>query len=141
MTNQPQSLSQVNTSTEISSKNLAWKIATAADDRKAEDIILLDIGALSYLSDYFVIVTGFSPAQIRAISDSIEDKIEIELNRQPIRTSGKVDSSWIIHDYGDVMAHIFLPQERELYNLEAFWGHAKRFTYQPDLKEFPDLRS
>ena len=141
MTNQPQFLSQLNTSVEVSSKTLAWKIATAADDRKAEDIISLDVGALSYLTDYFVIVTGFSSAQIRAISEAIEDKIETELNRQPIRTSGKVESSWVIHDYGDVIVHIFLPQEREFYNLEAFWGHAQRFIYQPDLKEFPDLSS
>ena len=137
MTNQRQSLSQVNSGTELPAKTLAWTIAAAADDRKAENIVLLDVGELSYLTDYFVIVTGFSKAQLRAISDSIEDKIQQEFNRLPIRTSGQVESSWLIHDYGDVIVHIFLPQEREYYSLEAFWGHAQQFNYQADLKEFP----
>jgi len=132
MTNQPKSISQINTSREISSKELAWKIAVAADDRKADNIVLLEVGELSYLTDYFVIVTGFSKAQLKAISDSIEEKVVQEFARQPLRTSGKVDASWIIHDYGDVIVHIFLPQEREYYNLEAFWGHAQRLNYQPD---------
>ncbi len=137
MTNQSHSVSQLDSLTPIPAKTLAWQIAAAADDRKAENIVLLDVGELSYLTDYFVIVTGFSKAQLRAISDSIEEKIEAEFNRLPIRTSGKVESSWIIHDYGDVIVHIFLPQEREYYSLEAFWGHAQRFNYQPDLTEFP----
>ncbi|ELR96474.1 ribosome silencing factor [Gloeocapsa sp. PCC 73106] len=138
MTNQPQSLSQLNSYSEVSSQTLAWKIAAAADERKAEDIILLDVGELSYLTDYFVIVTGFSKAQVRAISDSIEAIIAKQLLRSPLRTSGKNEASWIIHDYGDVIAHMFLPQEREFYNLEAFWGHARRFEYQPELQQFPD---
>ncbi|TVQ43119.1 MAG: ribosome silencing factor [Gloeocapsa sp. DLM2.Bin57] len=137
MTNQRQSLSQINSVTELSAKTLAWTIAAAADDRQAENIVLLDVGELSYLTDYFVIMTGFSKAQLRAISDSIEDKIQQEFNKLPIRTSGQVESSWIIHDYGDVIVHIFLPQEREYYSLEAFWGHAQQFNYQADLKEFP----
>ncbi len=116
------------TSTE-DSRSLALSIAEAADDRKAEDIILLGVADVSYLSDYFVIVTGFSPAQLRAISESIQERVEQEWQRQPIRTEGKAEGSWILHDYGDVIVHIFLPQEREFYNLEAFWGHAERIDY------------
>lgn len=137
MTNQPKSLSQTNTDSLVSSQTLAWNIAMAADERKAEDIVLLDVGELCYLTDYFVIVTGFSKAQLRAISDSIEAKILEELHKQPLRTSGKAESNWIIHDYGEVIVHIFLPQEREFYNLEAFWGHARSFHYEPGLNHFP----
>ena len=134
MTNQPKSLSQLSNSNqtkpEISSETLARKIAEAADERKAEDIVLLNVAELSYLADYFVIVTGFSKAQLKAISDSIEKKIAEDVQVYPLRTSGKVEASWIIHDYGDVIVHIFLPQEREFYNLEAFWGHARRSEFQ-----------
>jgi ribosome-associated protein len=138
MTNQPKSLSQLSSQSEVSSQTLAWKIAAAADERKAAAIVILDVGELSYLTDYFVIVTGFSKAQLRAISDSIEEIIYQQLQKYPLRTSGKTEASWVIHDYGDVITHIFLPQEREFYNLEAFWGHARRFDYQPDLNQFSD---
>ncbi len=111
------------------SQPLALAIAEAADDRKAEDIVILGVTDVSYLTDYFVIVTGFSKAQLRAISESIEERVEQEWQIQPIRTEGKTEGSWILHDYGEVIVHIFLPQEREFYNLEAFWGHGERIEF------------
>lgn len=118
----------INSST-ISSKDLAWEIAKAADDKKAQDILILKVSDVSYLADYFVIVTGFSRTQLRAIADSIEENLEEQFNRNPIRVSGKNEGSWIVQDYEDVIVHIFLPEEREFYSLEAFWGHAERFEY------------
>ena len=113
----------------VTSEELAWKIAEAADDKKAGDIVLLKVMDISYLSDYFVIITGFSKTQIKAISDAIEDKIASEFNRYHSRVSGKAEGSWIVQDYNDVIVHIFLPEEREYYNLEAFWGHAERVEF------------
>ena len=110
-------------------KNLAWTIATAADEKKADDIVLLQVGEVSYLTDYFVIVTGFSKAQVRAIADTVEAKVELEWHQQPLRVEGKTDGNWILMDYGDVIVHILLPTEREYYNLEAFWGHAERIEF------------
>ncbi len=110
----------------LTSEQLAWKIAEAADDKKAEDIVLLKVQEISYLADYFVIATGFSSTQLRAISESIEKQLVDYYNKYPIRVEGKTQNSWIVMDYGEVIAHIFLPQEREYYNLEAFWGHAER---------------
>lgn len=115
----------------IGSQELAWKIAAAADDKKAADIVLLKVTDISYLADYFVIITGFSRTQLRAISESIEDQIEEQFNRLPIRVSGKKEGNWVVQDYQDVIVHIFLPEEREYYNLEAFWGHAERFEFLP----------
>lgn len=112
-----------------SSYDLAMAIAQAADDRKGVDIVLLDVTEVSYLADYFVVATGYSNVQVRAIARSIEDKVEQELHRLPIHVEGHGEGSWILLDYGDVIAHIFLPQEREFYNLEAFWGHAKRTAF------------
>jgi ribosome-associated protein len=115
----------------ITSETLAWTIAEAADDRKADNIVLLKVEGMSYLTDYFVIATGFSKAQVRAISDSIEEKVSKKLNKNPLRMEGKSESSWVLYDYGDVIAHIFLPHEREYYDLEAFWGAAEKIKFTP----------
>src|SRR5579883_687013 len=108
------------------SKKLALTIADAAADRKGGDILLLFVADVSYLADYFVFVTGYSRAQVRAITDAIEEKVETEWNRRPIRTEGISEGSWVLEDYGEVIVHIMLPKEREFYNLEAFWGHGLR---------------
>jgi len=114
------------TPAQAATNKLVHAILESADDRKAADPIALDVSDISYLADYFIILTGFSRTQVRAICDSIEQKVESEFGRSPIRLEGKQDSSWILIDYGSVIVHIFLPTEREFYNLEAFWGHATK---------------
>ncbi|HEY9621354.1 MAG TPA: ribosome silencing factor [Crinalium sp.] len=111
------------------SYTLAMTMAEAADDRKGADIVLLDVSEVSYLADYFVIATGFSSVQVRAIARSIQDSVSEELHRLPLQVEGQTDGNWILIDYGDVIAHIFMPEGREFYNLEAFWGHAKRIPF------------
>ena len=111
------------------SKHLAITIAGAGEDRKAGDIILLDVAEVSYLADYFVMMTGYSRVQVRAIAQAIDDKVQQELQRSPIRTEGKSEGTWVLQDYGDVLVHIMMPTEREFYNLEAFWGHAERIEF------------
>jgi ribosome-associated protein len=112
-----------------SSYLLAQTIAQAADDRKGGDIVLLKVSDVSYLADYFVVVTGFSNVQVRAIANSIEDRVEEEWQRRPLRTEGQMEGSWVLMDYGDVIVHIFLPKEREFYSLESFWGHAEQVAF------------
>ncbi|MBW4643367.1 MAG: ribosome silencing factor [Goleter apudmare HA4340-LM2] len=110
---------------EVSDK-LAITIAEAASDRKAGDILLLRVADVSYLADYFVLMTGYSRVQVRAIADAIEGQVETEWQRRPLRTAGKAEGSWVLQDYGEVIVHIMMPKEREFYNLEAFWSHAER---------------
>ncbi|MDJ0706155.1 MAG: ribosome silencing factor [Leptolyngbyaceae cyanobacterium MO_188.B28] len=112
-------------------QQLALDIAQAADERKGADITILRTSDVSYLADYFVIVTAFSAAQSRAIARTIEDMLEENWSRGPLRTEGQLEGSWILQDYGDVIVHIFLPAEREFYNLEAFWGHAQPIEFVP----------
>jgi len=112
------------------SDQLAWTIARAAEDRKAGDIILLDVREVSYLADYFVIATGYSRTQVRAISDAIEAEVAKQFGQHPVRVEGKEDGSWVLLDFGDAIAHIMLPEERDYYGIEAFWGHAKRIEYE-----------
>jgi len=114
---------------EVTSEEIAYAIAEAADDKKAQDIVLLKVVEVSYLTDYFVIVTGFSKPQLRAVCDSIQQKIAEKFEREHIRIEGKGDGRWVLIDYGEVIVHAFLPEEREFYNLEAFWGHAERVDY------------
>lgn len=114
---------------EQETEHLVWAIAQAADDRKAADIVALKVDQVSYLTDYFIIVTGFSKTQVRAISDAIEEKVSKNQQKNPLRIEGKTEGSWILQDYGDVIVHIFLPTERDFYNLEAFWSHAERLEF------------
>ncbi|MEG4809839.1 ribosome silencing factor [Microcoleus sp. F8-D3] len=112
-------------------RGLIVTVAQAAEDRKAADIVLLRVSEVSYLADYFAIVTGFSNVQVRAICQAIADQVEEEWQRLPLRTQGLSDASWVVMDYGDAIVHILKPQEREFYNLEAFWGHAERIDFSP----------
>ncbi|BAY76358.1 iojap-like protein [Nostoc linckia NIES-25] len=116
------------TQIEEASGKLAAIIAEAASDRKAGDILLLRVADVSYLADYFVMMTGYSRVQVRAIAQAIEEKVETQLQRRPLRTEGKAEGSWVLQDYGEVIVHIMMPKEREFYNLEAFWIHAERIS-------------
>ena len=116
-----------------SSKNIAWTIAQAADERKAENIVLLRVAEVCYVTDYFVIATGLSHVQLRAISDNIEAQVANEFNQHPIHIEGKSEGNWILQDYGDVIVHLLLPEERDFYNLEAFWAHAEKIDFQSEM--------
>jgi len=112
--------------------NFALALAHAADERKGADIRILKVDEVSYIADYFVIVTGFSSAQVRAIARNVSDTAVADFNRHPLRTEGQGDSSWILQDYGEVIVHIFMPDERDYYGLEAFWGHAEEIPFAPE---------
>ncbi|MCC5897132.1 MAG: ribosome silencing factor [Phormidium sp. GEM2.Bin31] len=97
-----------------------------AEDRKGDNITVLRVEEVSYLADYFIIVTGFSRVQVRAIAQAVQAQVELDLDRNPVRVEGLSEGIWVLQDYGDVLVHILMPEEREFYNLEAFWGHAER---------------
>ncbi|WP_218081532.1 ribosome silencing factor [Anthocerotibacter panamensis] len=111
-------------------KKLVELIAQAADEKKGTDIVRIALGQVSVLADYFVLITGQSRAQVRAIAGSIADMAKLH-DRVALHIEGMGDASWILQDFGDVIVHTFLPQERGFYQLEAFWGHAPRQIYVP----------
>lgn len=119
------SVSSIPTPTDTS-QTLAIAIAQAADDRKGGDIQVLKVDEVSFLADYFVIVTGFSRTQVRAIATAIQHQAEEKCQRLPLRKEGQSEATWIVLDYGDVIAHVLMPEQRDYYDLEAFWGHAER---------------
>ncbi|MEY3929630.1 MAG: ribosome silencing factor [Cyanobacteriota bacterium] len=112
------------------SKALALLAAEACDDRKAADIVLIHVEEISSIADWFVIATGYSDVQVRAIARSVEDKIEEESGgRLPLRKEGQTEGRWVLLDYGEVIVHALTPEERSYYDLESFWGHGEKETY------------
>jgi len=111
------------------SRPLALLAAEACDDRKAVDIRLIRVEEVSSLADWFVICSGLSDVQVRAIARSVEDRLETELGRLPLRREGQREGRWLLLDYGEVIVHVLTPSEREYYDLESFWGHGEQTRY------------
>lgn len=107
----------------METKDIAQKIAAAANDKKAKDILLLNMEGLSPVTDFYVICSAGNSTLVKAIADNIEDKLA-EAGVHPTRKEGYADARWVLLDYGDVVAHVFLEEERDFYNLEQLWADA-----------------
>lgn len=103
---------------------IARACALYADDKKAENIRILDLRGLSPISDYFVLCTAMSTPQLRAVRDEIVERMKEEHQMPPTVKDGNFESQWIILVYGSVMVHILTPEKREYYALEELWGDA-----------------
>ena len=104
--------------------DLARRIVELAEDKKAADIVLLDLGELTTLADAFVICSGGSERQIAAIADGILEALRDE-GVKPFGREGTPESHWVLVDFGSVIVHIFTPPERDYYELEKHWSGAK----------------
>jgi ribosome-associated protein len=100
----------------------------ASQDRKAEDIVVLDLRDISHFTDFFVIVTGNSARQNKAIYESIERELK-KGRLMPIGVEGRELAEWILIDYGSFVVHVFSRQARGYYSLEKLWGDAPRLSY------------
>jgi ribosome-associated protein len=110
--------------TDRAALDLARRIVELAEDKKAADIVLLELAPLTTLADYFVICSGGSERQLDAIADGIISPLRNERVR-PIGREGTPASHWVLLDYGSVIVHIFTPPERDYYGLEKHWSEAK----------------
>jgi ribosome-associated protein len=106
------------------SMDVARRMVELAEDKKAADIVLLDVGELTTLADAFVICSGGSERQLEAIADGIVSALREEGVR-PIGREGVAASHWVLLDFGGVIVHIFTPPERDFYQLEKHWSEAK----------------
>lgn len=105
------------------SKDLLKTVVKAADNKRAENIIALNVQKISFLSDYFVIMQADSERQVKAIAENIEE--EAAKNNYDVRdVEGKNNANWVLIDLGDVIVHIFKPETRQFYNLEKLWSDA-----------------
>ncbi|MCW5875772.1 MAG: ribosome silencing factor [Anaerolineales bacterium] len=103
---------------------LARSIADTLEDKKGEDILLLDLQDLAPLSDYFVICSGSTDRTIKALLDAVVDEAREKHKVKP-RMEGKPEEGWLLADYGSVVVHIFSNHQREYYRLEDLWSEAK----------------
>lgn len=108
----------------MDSKKLALECRELADNRKAEDIVVLDVAEISSIADYFVIASGTSEPHLRAISDEITEKLREEHGIRPRAVDGTLQAGWLVLDYFDVIVHIMRNEVRSHYDLEGLWGDA-----------------
>jgi ribosome-associated protein len=104
----------------------------AALDKKAEDVVVLDLGKAGGFTDYFVLCTGANPRQIQAISDSIEETLKRDLGERPAVVEGVEKSEWVLLDYFNFVVHVFSRDMRSFYGLERLWGSAERHDYSDE---------
>jgi len=112
----------------LATDQLAKIIVDIASDKKATDILLLDIRGVSLIADYFVLCTGANSRQIQAIARAIDEQVA-ELGVPSPRREGEAETGWVLLDYGDVIVHIFSPAERDYYRLERLWSNAATVVY------------
>jgi ribosome-associated protein len=108
---------------DVAPREMADIVVDAASDKKAEDILVLNVSEVTTIADLFVLLSGRGERQVQAIADSIIEKAKAA-GRQPVGVEGYKGGRWVLIDLGDVVVHAFVPEEREMYRLERLWGDA-----------------
>src|SRR5258708_37850728 len=111
---------------EMDSKKLATTCRELADNRKAENIVILDVHEISSITDYFVIASGASEPHLRAISDELTEKLREDHALRPRAVDGTLQTGWLVLDFFDVIVHLMRTDVRAHYDLEGLWGDAPR---------------
>ncbi|HEV3057056.1 MAG TPA: ribosome silencing factor [Vicinamibacterales bacterium] len=102
----------------------------AAEDKKAEELVVLDLRSAAGFTDYFVVCSGTNPRQVRAIADAVTEALAVE-GVKPAHVEGYKRAEWILLDYFDFIVHVFAPETRMFYSLERLWGNAERVEVSP----------
>ena len=114
----------------MNSNELALACVKFAENRKAENITVLDVRGVTSVTDFFVICSGSSEPHLKAIINEIREKVFEVYHVHPTSMDGMVGTSWVVLDYYDVIIHVMRSDTRERYDLENFWGDAKRYTVE-----------
>lgn len=112
----------------MDSKQLALLCRELAENKKAENIVVLDVRELSSVTDYFVVLSGTSEPHLRAITEEITDKLRSAHELRPRAVDGTLQTAWVVLDYFDVIVHVMRADVRARYDLEGLWGDAPRIT-------------
>ena len=107
----------------------AREAARAADDKKATDPVVIDVGEVFAVSDFFVIASASNPRQVNAVVDGIEERLAELGGPKPVRIEGKEEREWVLMDYGGFVVHVFLQDQRDFYQLEKLWGDRPRVEW------------
>ena len=111
---------------------LAKVAARAADDKKAEHTIILAVGDVLQITDYFVITSAGNRRQVRSVVDAVEEEVRAKLERSPIRSEGVGEQQWVLLDYGDVVVHVFAEEIRAYYEIERLYRDVARVPWQDE---------
>ncbi|MDE6614910.1 MAG: ribosome silencing factor [Clostridia bacterium] len=103
-------------------------ICKLLDEKKARDIVIVDIGKLTVIADHFVICSARSNTQVKALVDAVDEGMS-KAGCEPLRVEGKQEGRWAVLDYGDVIVHIFYEETRRLYSLENLWSDGANITH------------
>lgn len=104
--------------------------ADAIHDKKGLDVELLEVGDLLAITEIFVIATGTSRVHVRSLAEGIEESLAGKADRKPLRREGADLGEWVLLDYGDVVVHLFQPEQRDYYGLERLWRDAPKVTWE-----------
>ena len=105
--------------------------AAAADDKKADETLIIDVGDVFAVSDYFVITSGSNPRQVHAVADAVEEEVKNAGGPGPARVEGLDQREWVLMDYGAFVVHVFHREQRDFYQLERLWGDRPRVEWEP----------
>lgn len=116
---------------QIVSKDDALAVAQTVINKKAQDVILLEISELVSYADYFLICSGRSVIQVKAIANAVEEYMK-ERGVSPLHIEGLTEGRWVLLDYDELIVHVFLEETRHFYNLERLWGDVPCKTFEED---------
>jgi len=105
----------------------------SAADKKATDIVVLDLREIASFAEFFIIASGTNQRQVQAICDETSEQLKKQLNTRPVRVEGYSSAEWVLMDYGDFIVHVFNKESREFYDLERLWRDARRVELPNDL--------
>lgn len=114
------------TTAELAPERLAQLAASYAADKKAIDVQVLDLRGVSSYTDFFVIASGNTDRQVKAIHDAVHEGLKKDHGVLPRRVEGVTEARWILMDYVDIIVHVFVPEVRDFYRLEQLWGDVPR---------------
>ncbi|NQW61110.1 ribosome silencing factor [bacterium] len=115
---------------DVSSKDFAIEIARIADDKKADEILVLHVGEVLGITEYFVLSGASNPRLVGAIADEVTSKMRERYGRSPIRIEGIREQMWVLVDYGDVVVHVFAEETRRFYEIERLYKDVPKVEWQ-----------
>ncbi|HLF99029.1 MAG TPA: ribosome silencing factor [Acidimicrobiia bacterium] len=121
---------EVSTTERADIQRQALAAASAAASKKGEAIVVLDVGPILAITDYFVIASGTNDRQVRTIVDEVERQLKDRFDIAPLRVEGAAEGQWVLMDYGDFWVHVFLDETRHYYELERLWSDAARVPFR-----------
>lgn len=119
--------------TRLETEDAVMMAARAASDRKAADLVILDLRDVAQFTEFFLICTANNSRQVQAVTDAIEENLR-EAGKRPSHIEGYTAAEWVLLDYGDFIAHVFSPTSRRFYDLERLWRDAKHVPLPDDVK-------